>query len=168
MGKVLKGYDEIQIGAVQTTAYPGATGNSSWTGTKLGLVTTDGITLAQGEPKSEDLRECGNYIPVDNNVTPGDPANFTGAVLCTVGQELVDLLGGTLGVDGWEAPSEFDPIYGGFLIKTKDSAKSIAIPNGLLTAWLDGKLGETGSVNIKFKIAPLDAGSTLKPFKFTK
>lgn len=166
---VLKELDELQIGAVQTSAYPGATGNSAWDGNKVGKVTVDGIKINNGKPKKDKLRECGNAIPVDVTVAPSeDGLVLAGALICEVDDVLVNTFGGTLSADGWTPPKQINPIYGGFLAKTKTTGLAISVPNGMLTANFAGQLAESGSVQIEFEIECLDAGDTLAAYKFLR
>ena len=166
---VLKGLDELQFGAVQTTAYPGATGNAGWTGEKIGKVTVDGLKTNNGKPKKDKLRECGNAIPVDITVAPSeDGFVLSGALICEVDEVLVNTFGGTLSADGWTPPKQINPIYGGFLAKSKTAGTAISIPHGMLTANFAGQLAESGSVQIEIEIECLDAGETLAAYKFLR
>lgn len=165
MSKVLKNITSIMIGAVATATYPGTGG---WVGTKLGTITGDGVTIAEGEPKIENLKVAGQSIPIDQNVEAGEPITFTGACYVEVGAELTNIKGGTLGADGWEAGSEVYIVNKAFVLATKDANMKVLIPNGSMVGWFTGKLADNGSALINFKITPMDAGATLDPFKITK
>lgn len=165
MSKVLKNLTTILIGAVATTEYPGGTG---WVGTKIGTIDANGVTIAEGEPKVEDLKVVGQIVPIDINVTPGESISFTGACYVEVGAELTNIKGGTMDVDGWEAGKTVYTPNKSFVLATKDDNMKILIPNGILTGWFTGKLSDTGSALINFKITPVDPGTTLNYFKITK
>jgi len=165
MSRVLKNLSSISVGDVATTDYPGGTG---WTGTKIGTIDSNGVTIAEGEPKVENLGVAGQIVPIDVNVTPGDSINFTGACYVEVGTELTTIHGGTMGADGWEANKEIYVPNKSFVLATKDANMKILIPNGILTGWFTGKLTDTGSALINFKISPVDPGTTLSYFKITK
>ena len=165
MAKVLKNISSIKMGAPSTTEYPGGIG---WTGTKLGTIDGNGVTIAEGEPKIENLKVAGQAVPIDVNVEPGEAIAFTGACYVEVGTELTNIHGGTMDADGWEAGKEVYAVNKSFVLETKDSNMKILIPNAILVGWFTGKLADNGSALINFKITPVDAGETLGYFKFTK
>lgn len=165
MAKVLKNLSTILMSAPSTTEYPGGSG---WTGTKIGTIDANGVTINETEPKVEDLKVVGQIVPIDVNVTPGDGISFSGACYVEVGSELTNILGGTMGSDGWEANKSLYTPNKSFVLATKDTNMKVLIPNAILTGWFSGKMTDTGSVLLNFKITPVDPGTTLSNFKITK
>lgn len=165
MSKVLKNLSSITMGEVCTATYPGKT---PWVGVVIGSIDANGVTIAEAEPKVENLMVVGNIIPIDINVTPGESINFTGACYVEMGTELANIHGGTMGDDGWESPKALYVPNKAFVLATKDASMQILIPNAILTGWFTGKLTDTGSALLNFKISPVDPGATLSPFKITK
>lgn len=165
MSKVLKNIHTIMCAEPSTAAYPGSVG---WTGVKLGTITGDGVTIAEGQPKVEYLKQAGSSVPVDTNTESGDPISFTGACYVEVGAELTNMKGGTLGADGWEAGDEIHSPLKSFVLSTKDTSKKILIPNGTLVGWFTGKLADNGSALINFQIIPNYASEEISSFKITK